>query len=118
VSVLQRLADVPGVLVMLFAGVAWYMAVERIAGRLGAHEAAPAVGAIAGLAVAVWLYRRATVERVESSVARLVCPACGSMLVTSHEHAGDTRPGGLQEWSCTACGYSHARPLTCEECRP
>ena len=98
------------------AGAAWYLAGERIAIRLGQDEVAPAVGILLGAVTALTLWRRNAADQLDASLRRLVCPACRGPLETSHEHAGEVQPGGLQAWTCASCGYAHASTLTCAEC--
>ena len=113
---LRRLTDVPGLLVALAAGAAWYLAATRILFRLGTDDAAQAVGLFAGIAVAVSLWRRSFAESSRASLDRLICPRCAGPVQSTHEHAGAPHPAGLQLWACARCGYEHAEALTCEAC--
>jgi len=115
---LRRLTNLPGVAIALFAGSTWAIAADRIAHRLGGHEVAPAVGLLAGVVIALALWRRDAADTLEASLLRMRCPSCGATLTSTHEHAGDVHPGGLREWDCSACGYAHAMPLTCVDCGP
>ena len=113
---LRRLTDIPAVAVAIAAGGAWYLAATRIMFRLGTEDAAQTVGVLAGLAVAVSLWRRSVAESARASLDRLICPRCGGGVEATHEHAGAGRPAGLQLWTCARCGYEHAEALTCEGC--
>jgi hypothetical protein len=115
---LQRLKSLPGVAIALFAGSAWALAADRVASRLGAHEAAPALGMLAGVVIALALWRRDAADTLEASLLRMRCPSCGGALTSAHDHAGERHPGGLREWNCAACGFAHAVPLTCVDCAP
>jgi hypothetical protein len=113
---LRRVTDLPGLAVALAAGGAWYLATTRIMFRLGTEDAAQAVGVLAGIAVALSLWRRSVAENARASLDRLICPRCAGAVASSHEHAGASHPGGLQLWSCSRCGYEHAEALTCASC--
>jgi ribosomal protein S27AE len=112
----RSLSALPAFAIALLAAAAWYWAGERVALRLGAAEFAPAARLLVGAVIGLTLWRRNATDELETSLRRLVCPACGARLAAEHEHAGDAQPDGLTAWSCAACGYAHAAALTCKEC--
>ena len=114
----RGLAEIPTLAIACAAGLAWAVAAERLAVRMGSDEMAPTLGAVAGLAVAGSLWLRSVRETARASLDRLVCPRCEGRLSSEHEHASEAMPDGLQSWQCESCGYVHAEALTCEGCHP
>ena len=101
----------------IVASGAWYLTGSRLARLWGLNDAAPAIGLLVAVLVALTLWRWALTDRRESSLAEQRCPDCGATLHPHHEHA---RPGGiavgLARWDCGRCGYAHVEALTCAEC--
>jgi ribosomal protein S27AE len=115
---LRALREAPSLAVAMLAGGAWYVAATRIMFRLGSEDAANVIGLLTGGVITAALWRRSAADSLHASLERLACPRCGGPLGTAHEHVSVALPGGLQEWTCAACGYAHAEALTCEGCRP
>lgn len=102
----------------LASAIAWYLGGTSIAHRLGAGDAAAAFGVVAGGGTALFVWRGAMADAAEAARVAGRCPRCRAPLARTHEHAA---PGalaaGMLLLECAACGYRHARPLTCEACR-
>jgi len=99
------------------ATAAWFVTATRLMRIWGFSDAAPAIGLIAAVIVALTLWHWAATDRTQRALAVLRCPRCSQAIETRHEHA---RPGGvgsgLQSWTCDHCGYLHSESLTCAEC--
>ena len=99
------------------ASVGWYLTATRLSRIWGLNNAAPAIGLLVAVLVALTLWRWALTDRRERSLAEQRCPGCDTTLQPRHEHA---RPGGiavgLARWDCGRCGYSHVEALTCADC--
>jgi len=113
------LTQAPTLLMGLFAGWAWYQASARLLYRWGLEDAAVTGGGVVTAAVLLLLWRLAARDRLHDALAVRRCPACDSALMSDHEHArAGALAGGLQQWRCDGCGFTHAEALTCEQCRP
>jgi ribosomal protein S27AE len=99
----------------LLAAGGWYLTATRLMYRFGPDEAAAAVGLLVGLAVGMTVWRWGRDDRRSATLARGRCPRCASRLALDHQHREPAR-AALTRWSCTACGFDHGEPLTCEHC--
>ncbi len=104
-------------LLVVVASAGWFATATGLARRWELHDAAPGIGLIAAVIVAVTLSRWARSDRELSALAELRCPQCAAALSSWHEHArAGALADGLQQWECAHCGYAHAEALTCERC--
>ncbi len=98
------------------APAAWFVTATRLMRLGGLHEAAPAIGLLVAAAIAVTLWRWAQTDREQIALAELRCPRCRATLDVRHEHARPAAASGVQQWTCSGCGYEHAEALTCAQC--
>jgi hypothetical protein len=98
------------------APAAWFVTAAGLMRLWGLHEAAPAIGVLVAAAVAVTLWRWAQTDREQIALAELRCPRCRAALDVRHEHARPAAASGVQQWTCSGCGYEHAEALTCAQC--
>ncbi len=114
---LPTFTDLAWALLVVVASAGWYATATGIARRWALQDAAPGIGLIAAVIVAVTLSRWARSDRELSALAELRCPQCAAALSSWHEHArAGALADGLQQWECAHCGYAHAEALTCEHC--
>lgn len=97
------------------AAAGWYATGRGLAARSGLEEAASGIGVIAALTVVVtlWRWRRRDGELDALLAGR--CPRCEAPIAGRHDHGSSSR-GGLDWWSCAACGFERGESLTCERC--
>ncbi len=114
---LPTLAGLAWALLVVVASAGWFATATGLARRWALHDAAPGIGVIAAVIVAVTLWRWARSDREQLALAELRCPRCNDALRSWHEHArAGALADGLQQWECAGCGYAHAEALTCERC--
>jgi ribosomal protein S27AE len=114
---LPTLTGVAWALLVVVASAGWFATATALARRWALHDAAPGIGVIAAVIVAVTLWRWARSDREQLALAELRCPRCATVLRSWHEHArAGALADGLQQWQCDRCGYAHAEALTCERC--